>query len=436
MSSLDRYAFTEDDFVAAERYNSLFPIQHLPHRLQYIIGECCDKLGFPADYISSSILLAVASAIGNSVRVKVKEGWWEKPIIYMALVGNAGANKSHPMSWAMQPLVEADVVSMEQFKREMEEFLPGGGVKPRPVRKVVSDTTVEGLVALHANNPRGLTLFADELKGWIANFTRYSSGSQEQFWLSNFSGKPVIVDRKNSESSILISEPFINVLGSTQPKVLNSFAKGDRSYNGFTDRILWSIIDSSHKSKWSRDSISPDVELDYKRLINAILELSDEVKTISLSESAYDALMDWQGYNADLINSEEQENLVGMQSKLEIYMIRVALIVHILRFYCSEVDDISVIDSSSVAVAAKIIEYYRLQGVIASKYLYPTLLNSVPEVDRKLFENLPCSFCGEDLAEAAKSVGISRSTAYRLISKYDGVLCSKVGHNRYIQLEI
>ena len=60
-----------------------------------------------------------------------------------------------------------------------------------PIRKrfLISDVTPEGLSLIHAQNKRGLCLWADELSAWFKNFNRYNNGSEEQFWLSVFSAK-------------------------------------------------------------------------------------------------------------------------------------------------------------------------------------------------------------------------------------------------------
>lgn len=87
----------------------------------------------------------------------------------------------------------------ERMEAGLDEF------PQAPVRKrfLVSDITPEGLSLIHAQNPRGLCLWSDELSAWFKNFNRYNNGSEEQFWLSVFNAKPTISDRKSTQSSIL-----------------------------------------------------------------------------------------------------------------------------------------------------------------------------------------------------------------------------------------
>ncbi len=71
------------------------------------------------------------------------------------------------------------------------------------------------------------------------------------------SAKPVISDRKNAKSSVFITRPFIPVIGTIQKNILNDLAKGDRSSNGFIDRILFVMPQIQRKARWN-DKDAPD----------------------------------------------------------------------------------------------------------------------------------------------------------------------------------
>lgn len=53
-------------------------------------------------------------------------------------------------------------------------------------------------------------MWANEVSAWFKNFNRYNSGSEEQSWLSVFSAKTTISDRKNAKSSIFIKRLYMN----------------------------------------------------------------------------------------------------------------------------------------------------------------------------------------------------------------------------------
>lgn len=200
-----------------------FPIEVFPIRIQRIISSLHDCQGYPVDYVAAAILAAIAVGIGNSHLVQVKRNWLESPILYMALIGRPGANKSHPLSFAFQPFIEHDYCQNQEYQKLYAEYERTMSMSKKerleagldefpqaPVRSrfLVSDITPEGLSLIHAQNPRGLCLWSDELSAWFKNFNRYNNGSEEQFWLSVFNAKPTISDRKSTQSSILSDVPI------------------------------------------------------------------------------------------------------------------------------------------------------------------------------------------------------------------------------------
>lgn len=217
-----------------------FPVSIFPAKIQRIIREVHECHNYPTDYIAAAILTAIAVGIGNTHLAQIKQGWMESPILYMALIGRPGANKSHPLSFAMKPFLDYDYRQNQEFEKALAKYdelmsmsrkeraESGGEQFPQePIRKrfLVSDVTPEGLSLIHAQNKRGLCLWADELSAWFKNFNRYNNGSEEQFWLSVFSAKTTISDRKNAKSSIFIKRPYISVIGTIQKKILNELAK-------------------------------------------------------------------------------------------------------------------------------------------------------------------------------------------------------------------
>ena len=72
-----------------------FPISIFPTQIQRIIREVHECHNYPTDYIAAAILTAIAVGIGNTHLAQIKRGWMESPILYMALIGRPGANKSH-----------------------------------------------------------------------------------------------------------------------------------------------------------------------------------------------------------------------------------------------------------------------------------------------------------------------------------------------------
>ena len=244
--------------------DSALPIGIFPSQIQNIIAEVHKCQGFPIDYIASAMLVAIAVGIGNTYLVQLKRGWQESAMLYVALVGRPGTNKSHPLSFAMKPFLDFDYQENKLYEQAYSEYdnvvrmshkeriEAGHSEQPtEPIRRrfIVSDITPEGLSFIHAQNKRGLCLWTDELSAWFKNFNRYNSGSEEQFWLSVFSAKAIIRDHKGNRSSIFIKRPYISVVGTIQTKILGELSKGERSSNGFIDRILFVMPNLQQKAR-------------------------------------------------------------------------------------------------------------------------------------------------------------------------------------------
>lgn len=152
-----------------------FPVSIFPSTIQRIIYEVYECQSFPIDYTSTAILTAIAVGIGNTHLVQLKRGWEESAILFVALVGRPGANKSHPLSFAMKPFIKYDYLQNIEFCKlyaQYEEEISmskkertDAGIKEfpkEPVRKrfLVSDITPEGLSHIHAQNKRGLCLWS------------------------------------------------------------------------------------------------------------------------------------------------------------------------------------------------------------------------------------------------------------------------------------
>lgn len=403
-----------------------FPLEVLPEVMREIIQSMQESMGYPTDYLAASMLVATATAMGNNWTLSVKNNWRERALIYLAIVGNAGANKTHPMSFALKPLVDIDLERIASAEESQEEYTP-------PPRLVVSDVTQEGLVKLHHKNPRGLVLFIDELKAWVANFSRYSGGSQEQFWLSNFSRTPIIVDRKSDPKPLSIPEPMISVIGSTQPSVLRQFAAGDKSSNGFVDRLLFVIKTAADKPYWSDTDADPNIAKSWSYLLRKIAT-DPLLYNVVFDSEAMAYASQWQAFNVDKINGCKSDRLVGAYSKLEIYFVRFCLILHALRYHTILDVDPSVITLQTAQNAAKLAEYFRAEVEVAQEYLYPDVEAELAEKPLQLYRALPETFSYTEAVVAGKSIGISRSSITRHLKQLGESYIDKNEEGNYYKL--
>ena len=80
-------------------------------------------------------------------------------------------------------------------------------------------------------------------------------------------------DRKSSRSSIFIKRPFVSVIGTMQKRILSELAKGERSANGFIDRILFVLLRHEKSTRWSMKQPTFDVAAEWQRILSRLMEL-------------------------------------------------------------------------------------------------------------------------------------------------------------------
>ena len=434
-------------------WTNTFPVHVFPDRLQRIIRELHDSNGFPANYTAASMMAAISVAIGNSHRVEVKRNWLESTILYIAIVGRPGACKSHPLAFAMQPLVNADWKNTLDYQKKYSEYQQAMAMsrkervhagfeqfpkEPKRLRYLVSDVTQEGLSAIHSHNPRGLCLWVDELSAWFKNFTRYNNGSEEQFRLSAFNGSTTMSDRKNSQNSIFIKRPFVSVIGTMQKRILSELAKGERSANGFIDRILFVLLRHETSTRWSMKQPTFDVASEWQRILSRLMELQFTVDenndilpiAIPFTEEAMIRLFQWQHELSDICDREPNETIVGIYCKLQIYAIRFCLIIQMARWACNDAGK-DMIDLISVERAISLAEYFKESAVRVQTILKELSLTAQ---QLAIVSALPQEFeTGEGIA-IAKANDMAERTFMEFLKNNLGKLFQKSSHGKYLKL--
>ncbi|MEB3358172.1 MAG: DUF3987 domain-containing protein, partial [Synechococcales bacterium] len=115
-----------------------------------------------------------------------------------------------------------------------------------PIRKryLTKDATAEALEQIHAENPRGLLYYRDELAGTIKvrNQYRGGRGADEEGELDQWSGSAVIADRTGRNACLPHSS--VSRTGSIQWEVLSDLMGDHRDVNGAWSRWLFCATDA------------------------------------------------------------------------------------------------------------------------------------------------------------------------------------------------
>jgi Protein of unknown function (DUF3987) len=375
-----------------ETLENHFPIQSFPQPLQDVLVQTKACLLFPVDYTGTAILFAASVAIGNTHRVVIKKGFDVPCVLYCALVGKAGATKSHPLSFAIKPLVKRESSTFRSYNetsKKFKEYSEMSKEEKKGAEKVempflnkilMQDFTPESLQNCHYQNPRGLGACNDELLAWVNNFNRYTKGSAEQFWLSNHSG--TFTDNLRADKYIRIEKCFVSVIGTIQPELLKSFSEG-RIHNGFLDRILFAYPFGLKKEKWNRNELSDETINNYDKIISSLLDIpyQEDPKYVHFDKAAEDKLYEWQATNTDIANAADAVYETGICNKLDTIMPRIALILQLLQ---DSVDGktTQLINLQSVIKAIDLVEYYRMGAKRAYSEILGTSVNDKKDLKK------------------------------------------------------
>lgn len=416
-----------------------FPLEAMPEGLRSIAAHLQETIGFPVDYTCAAMLFAVSVATGTSVLISPKRGWAEPCVLWLALVGRPGANKTHPLSWAVRPLYRRDGEHARKYanlhkaysdalKREKAGEKVDVPDEPTHLQHLIGDTTPEALVEALDSNPRGLGLHRDELAGWVMDFGRYSSGGDAERFLSMWSLQPVNVNRVKSKRPSRAERPFVSVAGTIQPGVLGKLGGDGRGDNGFIDRILFAYPQGDAMPAWSERDPNPDTTQLWDYVLGRLLDLPaplDEKEPTELNFSASAKAL-WVHHHdklraeVDAFNKEGDEACAGYRTKLVVYTLRFALLHTMARWAAGtnpeppkEVDEVSL--DAAIALA----DYFASTADRVLRTLHEGSSEDRLKGDSlKLFEKLGAGFEASEAVANAKIMGIAERTAKRWLNKW------------------
>ena len=419
-----------------------FPVNIFPPVLQKLIHEAKASCNFPESYMGASMLLTLSTAIGNTCTLKIKNNRVERPVIFLHLVGEPGSVKSHPLRFALQPIINRDIKSRLRFQKELdgyqEELQKGGNPeKPKCSQRFVQDATPEALVKIIAANPSGVCNYCDEVSLFFNNLNRYSKGGFDSMMLSLFDCLPIFMDRSGTDVKVTIVNPFANIAGTIQLDVFVKLYKGHLTENGFLHRIMAVYNDGPDELPYDSElEIPSELQEKWSNVINSILKLEDGFKEFAtpaeytLSEEAKGIYSIWSRNTTDRVNMVEPHEMRGFFQKIKSYVYRVALILQVAKEAVEGIPSKLVIEEETM-VWATVYGNFMLQS--ARKTI--DLFDGAPAYNRKAYRDLlaflPDSFTKTLANEIAATIGISESTVDKFCKDQQGKSIVKTGRGQY-----
>ena len=378
----------------------------------------------------------------------------------MILIGRPGMGKTPPLDFAFRPIRKLDAKVIKQFKIDMENYnsiLEGQKGKkderpslpPKPIlkRTIISDFTPEALIRALNDNPRGVTVYVDEIMGMFNAVNQYSKGQLIEQLLTAFSGKPLDVSRCSMPIPIHIERPFINIVGTMQTTRVHELVDKGYKDNGLLDRIIFVYPSSQEISDWPIDEDFTASSFEkysalWEDVINRICEIcfiTDEnndyalQNVLNFSPEAGTYFTNWCNGLIHKVNQIKDDGLVDSRiMKIPMIAARLALVFQILRWACGEVHK-DFVDIDSIKSAIRLSSYFEDCYSNIQRFM---LMESIEPQKKELLDNVPALFSTTEAIQAGKEVGLSeRSVMYMLVNLTTSKIIRKIKRGEYEKLQ-
>jgi len=345
-----------------------FPMAGMPDVLKNLIDDLSSVYGSPKEFFAISFLVACGGAVRK--RAVLYDGkYYNYAQLWAMIVAPSGVGKSIPIKVAFSMLIALDKALFKDYKLELADWrIKCAACKnnkedepEKPIRKqnIIDDCTPEALYcALEINS--GLTLQSDELSTWFDNIGRYAKSGEVGRYLSIFDNTTFDITRKMDEP-VLVSEPYLNIIGGIQPNVLaDKLNQNHMRNNGFAQRFLFVYPDFTRKPHYINASHNIEFVKDYDNLI--VYLHSTNFGTLTLSTDATSLFIIFSNELTDRANNTDKDYLKAMYSKFDIHCLRIALTLELIKSYTNGLIT-STISVETMSYAIDLCRYFIESGL-------------------------------------------------------------------------
>lgn len=406
-----------------------FPVEVFPSPFRELIEETKASLNYPVDYTGSAILAAVSTAIGKTAVLQVKTGWKEYAPLYLGIVGNAGAAKSHPLDMCFQQLERIDKENLKIYEMVLSDYnryndlpkkekaLEQEVQKPTLIKSILGNFSAEILCQRLADNKRGNCVKSEELETWLQGMNNYSKGDQASTYLSFWSCKGTSVDRVSKPIPLFVDSPYLNIIGSIQPRRIKSLFPSDKCDSGFLPRFLWAFPLNAEKEKISDREMNLETLETYNNWIsNYIIHYTPAIdswgnpapKVYTWSPDAKECWFNFQHTNAEKCKAAGESLWSEVLNKFDIHFVRLSLLLQIMYNPFSYTISLKACEG-----AVKLCKYFETCSMMILDRLHVesnTLTNA--SVAKYLVEN-----CGISQNKTAEILGVTQPYVNKVINK-------------------
>jgi len=386
-----------------------FPLDSFPPIIREYVERGASAIGCDPTFIALPMLSMIASAVGTTRRIKIKNSWHEAAMCWTVVIAKSGTLKSPALDYALAPLKRIQSRRFQEHPKALAEHVkakarydadfakwrsmidsdrgdpPEEPKPPTRVRHIVTDITVEALATVLQDNPRGVLLARDELDGWFGSFDKYrqKNGGDSAQWLEVHRAGHILIDRKTGpNTTIFVPMAGVSITGTIQPSVIGAALGSKHFEDGLASRLLMANPPSTIK-RWRDDDIDDAWTDRIGDLLEELLRLEHttnrhgDLVPIGIPFDA-EAKQKWIVFYNEHARTQHEaatEDLAAAFSKLEGYAARFALLFHLVRCAASPDCAPSCIDAQSIKAGIRLARWF----VFETERVYDILAESREE---------------------------------------------------------
>ncbi len=233
-------------------------------------------------------------------------------------------------------------------------------------------------------------------------------------------------------------QPYLNIIGSLQPRVLSKLFPTGKTDNGFLQRFLFAFPACSEKQPINDYEINEDHIIKYSKWIesyrlNTPIQIDPETEKPSpkiyyWSHEAKAYFYKWQTENTALVN-DNAESLKGeILSKFDIHFIRLCLILQIMDDYST-----SKISLKAVQGAERLCRYFLNNAIKVLDILQTgNTSNGLPQNKLSFYAALPQGFTTAEANIIGKDLGFNVKAVQRFLNEAN--LFNWIGQGQYSKI--
>ena len=344
-----------------------FPVDTLSIRLRKFVVEAAASIAVDAACIAPFAMSAISGLMGRMFQIQVKQGYYEFPSIWSAVVLPSGGSKTPAFDAVMDPIQYLQNQANDEYdtrwteyQQEEEAFFewkkdqkrkskPLSIELPRekpiePIREqlIIDEPTTEAMIGILSQNPLGVILGNDELSQFFGTVDAYHQSQKDaSFWCKIFNGKSISQNRKTGIKYVSAKTPSVSIFGGIQPDILKDILLKNPDFfsMGLAARFLFSLpqeIPNYH----TENIISGSTMAGYIHIINGLVAMrrsghfsADNPVTVQMSQEAkHDVWIPFQRANVDERMGMSTDNARAAWAKLQTYSVRFALFSHVTHW--------------------------------------------------------------------------------------------------------